>query len=58
MKSSAGGPTPTSVAGTTCSRKTSSERFEAASVPLPLIDSDTIATVLSELISMPEGSDS
>ena len=38
------------VAGTTSSRSTSSERFDASSVPLPLIDSDTIATVLSGLI--------
>ena len=46
------------VAGTTSSRRTSSEWFDAASVPLPLIESDTIATVLSGLMSTLEGSDS
>ena len=46
------------VAGTTSERRTSSERSEAASVPLPLTDSATTATVLSGLISTCEGSDS
>ena len=46
------------VAGTTSSRRTSSERFDAASVPLPLIESDTIATVLSGLTVTLEGSES
>ena len=46
------------VAGTTSSRSTSSERFDAASVPLPLIDSVTVATVLSGLIVTLEGSES
>jgi hypothetical protein len=46
------------VAGTTSDRRTSSERSEAASVPLPLTDRATMATVLSGLISTPEGSES
>ena len=46
------------VAGTTSERSTSSERSEAASVPLPLTDSATTATVLSGLISTRDGSDS
>src|SRR5215203_1986904 len=46
------------VAGTTSSRSTSSERFDAASVPLPLIDSVTVATVLSGLIVTLVGSES
>ena len=46
------------VAGTTSERSTSSERSEAASVPLPLTESATTATVLSGLISTPEGSES
>jgi hypothetical protein len=46
------------VAGTRSSRSTSSERLEAASVPLPLTESPRMATVLSGLMSRPEGSDS
>src|SRR4051794_31245896 len=54
---SAPGSRPT-VAGTTWERRTSSERSEAASVPLPLTESATTATVLSGLISTCEGSES
>ena len=54
---SAFGSRPT-VAGTTSVRRTSTECSEAASVPLPLIESATTATVLSGLISTPEGSES
>ena len=46
------------VAGTTSERRTLSERAEAASVPLPFTESATTATVLSGLISTPEGSES
>ena len=46
------------VAGTTSERRTSSERSDAASVPLPLTDRATTATVLSGLISTCEGSES
>ena len=46
------------VAGTTVSRRTASERSEAASVPPPLTERATTATVLSGLISTPEGSES
>ena len=52
---SAPGRRPT-VAGTTSRRSTSSERSEAGSVPSPLIASDTVATVLSGLISTLLGS--
>ena len=51
------GSRPT-VAGTTSERRVSSERSEAASVPLPLTESATTATVLSGLISTCEGSES
>src|SRR3954451_9946683 len=46
------------VAGTTSERRTSIERLEAASVPLPLTDRFTMATVLAGLTSTLEGSDS
>ena len=46
------------VAGTTSERRTSIEWFEAASVPLPLTDRFTMATVLAGLTSTFEGSDS
>ena len=46
------------VAGTTSERSTSSERSEAASVPLPLTERATTATVLSGLMSTLEGSES
>ena len=46
------------MAGTTSERSTSSERSDAASVPLPLTESATTATVLSGLISTCEGSES
>ena len=46
------------MAGTTSERRTSSERSDAASVPLPLTDSATTATVLSGLTSTAEGSES
>src|SRR3954467_14152017 len=46
------------VAGTTSERRASSERSEAASVPLPLTESATTATVLSGLMSTVEGSES
>ncbi len=52
---SAPGSLPT-VAGTTSSRRASSERSEAASVPLPFTERATTATVLSGLISTREGS--
>ena len=54
---SASGSLPT-VAGTTSSRRTRTDSFDAASVPLPLTDRATMATVLSGLISTPEGSES
>ena len=54
---SAPGSLPT-VAGTTSSRRTSSECFDAASVPLPFTASDKVATVLSGLMSRPDGSES
>ena len=47
---SAPGSLPT-VAGTTSSRSTASERSDAASVPVPLTASATVATVLSGLTS-------
>ena len=46
------------VAGTTSVRRVSSERSEAASVPLPWTERATTATVLSGLISTAEGSES
>ena len=46
------------MAGTTSSRRTASERSDAASVPLPLTASDTTATVLAGLTSTLDGSDS
>ena len=46
------------MAGTTSSRSTSSEWFDAASVPLPLTARDTTATVLSGLTVTLVGSDS
>src|SRR4051794_35887473 len=54
---SAPGSLPT-VAGTTCERRTASDRSEAASVPLPLTESATTATVLFGLISTADGSES
>ena len=47
---SAPGSLPT-VLGTTSSRRTASDRSDAASVPVPFTPSETTATVLSGLIS-------
>ena len=52
---SAPGSLPT-VAGTTSSRSTASERSDAASVPVPLTARATVATVLSGLTSISTGS--
>ena len=46
------------VAGTTSARNASTDASKAPSVPLPLTESPTTATVLSGLISTREGSDS
>ena len=46
------------VAGTTSSRRTSTERLEAASVPLPFTAMVATATVFAGLTSTLNGSDS